>query len=98
MGLSFTVIRVSVVYALPDRREQVELEVEPGTTLRDTVERCGILARYPQLKSYSLKLGVFGKSRDPAETAANGDRIEIYRELLIDPKEARRKRALNSKS
>lgn len=80
-------IRVCVVHALPERQQVIELEVGEGTTLRQAVDLSGIRVEFP------ARFGVFGRVRDPDECVADGDRIEIYRALLIDPKQARRARA-----
>ncbi|MEK6805131.1 MAG: RnfH family protein [Pseudomonadota bacterium] len=80
-------IRVRVVRVLPERHDEIELEVRAGTTLRQAVEKSGFGGQPP------LRLGVFGRARKPDEPVKEGDRIEVYRELLIDPKDARRRRA-----
>ena len=82
-------LRVEVVFALPDRHESVEVRVPQGATLADAVAASGLAARYPG----SFKIGVYGNERDPDSPAADGDRIELYRPLAMDPKEARRLRA-----
>jgi uncharacterized protein len=86
-------LRVEVVYALPGREDAVTVSLEPGATLRDAVVASGLLQRHPELQGRMLILGVYGKLRDAGSAAASGDRVEVYRELAIDPKEARRKRA-----
>lgn len=84
---------VEVVYALPGAADAVELHVAPGTTLAQAVDASGIPDRHPELRSSVLRLGVHGAERDPKSPVRMGDRIEIYRPLLVDPKEARRRRA-----
>jgi putative ubiquitin-RnfH superfamily antitoxin RatB of RatAB toxin-antitoxin module len=84
-------VKVEVVYALPDGAEAVSLEVAPGTTLREVVAASRLLERHPDVDVE--RLGVFGEARAPDSPAADGDRIELYRPLLNDPKEVRRKRA-----
>ena len=83
-------IEVEVVYALPGREDAVTLRLPDGATLLDAVQASGVLARHPGLKA--LKLGVYGQVKHPESPARQGDRIEIYRPLAIDPKEARRQR------
>lgn len=91
-----TGIPVTVVYATPTATHERALRVPPGTTLREAVVMSGLLAQVPALSAVppdSLDLGVFNRPR-PADTAVRaGDRIEVYRPLIVDPKEARRIRA-----
>ena len=84
---------VEVVYALPGGQDAVALLVPSGTTLAQAVEESGIAARHPELRRSALRLGVYGAERDPRGEVRRGDRIEIYRPLRMDPKEARRQRA-----
>jgi putative ubiquitin-RnfH superfamily antitoxin RatB of RatAB toxin-antitoxin module len=84
-------MKVEVVYALAGRAESVTLEVAPGTTLRQAVAASGLLERHPGLDAE--RVGIFGESRAADSAASDGDRIELYRPLLHDPKEARRRRA-----
>jgi hypothetical protein len=84
---------IEVVYALPGELDAVELLVAPGTTLAEAVMVSGLAARHPELRRSPLRLGVHGAERDPRSEVRRGDRIEIYRPLRMDPKEARRQRA-----
>jgi hypothetical protein len=84
-------VKVEVVYALAGGAEVVSLDLAPGATLRDAVEASGLLERHPQIDLE--RLGVFGEARPADSPAAEGDRVEIYRPLADDPKEARRRRA-----
>lgn len=88
-------IEIEVVYAAVDRQLLLSLAVAPGTSLRTAVLASGIAAQFPELDIDSCPLGVFGKVVADAETRSvqAGDRIEIYRPLLADPKEVRRLRA-----
>ncbi len=81
-------MRITVVHALPQQQSVVVMEVEPGTTLRQAVERSGLWT-----PAAPPRVGVFGHPRALQETVGEGDRVEIYRELLKDPKTARRQRA-----
>lgn len=71
----------------------VALEVEEGTSVREAVERSGILQRYPGTRLEHGHLGVFGKGVEPDALLRDGDRVEIYRPLIADPKQVRRARA-----
>lgn len=87
---------VTVVYATPTATHERALRVPAGTTLREAVVMSGLLVQVPGLSALppqALDLGVFNRPR-PADTAVRaGDRIEVYRPLTVDPKEARRIRA-----
>jgi putative ubiquitin-RnfH superfamily antitoxin RatB of RatAB toxin-antitoxin module len=96
----FDLITVEVAYALPHRQKIVELLVEPGTTALQAVERSGIQRLFPEIDLATAKMGIFGQALGtkglglPHEHVLHpGDRVEIYRPLVSDPKEARRKRA-----
>lgn len=86
-------LRVEIVYALRDGQVLLTFEVEEGTTARLAVERSGILQRYPEVDLARAGLGVFGKVVSPETLLRDGDRVEIYRLLIADPKQARRERA-----
>ena len=86
-------IAVEVAYALPDRQMIISLEVEAGTTALQTVEISTIRQQFPELEDTELSLGVFGKKRPSDHVLRAGDRVEIYRTLIADPKEVRRQRA-----
>lgn len=89
-------LRVEVVYALPDEQALVALEVEEGTTVREAIERSGLLARFPQIELARGRLGIFGRRVPPGAPVKDRDRVEIYRPLTADPKDARRGRAQRS--
>jgi len=93
-------ISVEVAYALPHKQKIISLQVEPGTSALQAVERSGITDHFPDIDLATAKMGIFGQSLGGkgADAAAKrvlhqGDRVEIYRPLNSDPKEARRKRA-----
>ena len=81
------VLKVEVVYALPEREESARVAVRSGATVRD------VLAKYRLLHLVRGKVGIFGKVVPEDAPVADGDRVEIYRPLAVDPKEARRARA-----
>jgi putative ubiquitin-RnfH superfamily antitoxin RatB of RatAB toxin-antitoxin module len=88
-------IGVEVVYAAFDRQELLTLDVPVGTTVQAAVVASGIAQRFAGLDLAQCSLGVFGRVvNDPEQRQLHdGDRIEIYRPLLADPKEVRRLRA-----
>lgn len=85
-------ITVEVAYALPDEQVILSLEVPDNTTVEQAVKRSGILERYPQINIEKDKVGIFGKICKMDATLSHKDRIEIYRPLIADPKESRRKK------
>ena len=88
-------IRVEVAYALPDKQKIVVLEVEQGTVVREVALQANMTKFFPDLDVANAKLGIFGKAvRKPEEQEIKaGERVEIYRELTVDPKKARANRA-----
>lgn len=85
---------VEVVYGLPHRQVLLSLEVAPGATALEAVRKSGIDRYFPELDVDSAKMGIFSQIiADPtSHKLESGDRVEIYRPLIIDPKEARRRR------
>lgn len=84
---------VEVIYALPGEQLLVAVDMEEGATVRQAIERSGILQRYPQIELIQGRVGIFGKTVELGARLRNGDRVEIYRPLAADSKEARRRRA-----
>lgn len=84
-------IRVEVVLAVATGADVSSLTLPDGTTVAQAVEACGVLQRHPQ--AAGGKLGVFGKVVAGSRPLEDGDRVELYRPLAEDPKEARRRRA-----
>ncbi len=87
-------ILVEVAYALPQEQKIISLQVEEGCSIETAIDRSGILLLFPEIDLSKQKVGIFSKLKKLSEIVHEGDRIEIYRPLLIDPKEARRKRAI----
>ncbi len=85
--------KVEVVYGGAGEVRIIEQEVRKGATIREAIEQSGILAMYPEINLNENKVGIFSKQRELQDVVQAGDRIEIYRPLLIDPKAARRLRA-----
>ncbi len=91
-----TLIEIEVAYATPEEQVIVTINVLLGTTIEQAVELSGLLMRFPEISNSELKIGVFGGSCKPDQFVKQGDRVEIYRPLIHDPKEARRQRALKN--
>ena len=86
-------ITVEVVYALPQRQELVRLTLPAGSTVQQAIEASGLVQKHPDIDFAGNKVGVFGKLSKPDAPLRDRDRVEIYRPLIADPKEVRRKRA-----
>ncbi len=88
-------IKVEVVYALANEQKLIALDVLLGTTMYEAVVQSGILDVFPDIDVDVNKMGLFGKVvKNPKDyVMQEGDRVEIYRPLLIDPKQARLNRA-----
>jgi putative ubiquitin-RnfH superfamily antitoxin RatB of RatAB toxin-antitoxin module len=84
---------VEIAYALPESQVLIVIEVIPGTTAQEAIEDSGILQRFPQIDLSSQKIGIFGKVVELNRVLKSGDRVEIYRALIAEPKDARRRRA-----
>lgn len=92
-------IAVEVVYALSERQKLIGLQVPHGTTALAAVRQSRIADAFEGLDIEAAPMGIFGKAVDAAShVLAEGDRVEIYRPLLIDPKESRKARAAKVKA
>lgn len=93
-------ITIEVAYAKPDAQILLSVQVPFGTTLLESVERSGIVRQFPEINLQAATLGIFSRiEKNPASyIVQEGDRVEIYRPLLIDPKEARKARAEKAKN
>lgn len=96
-GVMSDKIKVEVCYALPEKQTLLQLEVDKNFSVGDVIERSGVLELHAEIDLNSNKVGVFSKLARLTDTLHDGDRIEIYRPLLIDPKEVRKQRALKAK-
>ena len=91
-------MKIEVAYALPDKQIIIPLQVEQGTTLEQAVLLSGIQEKFPEIDLNINKAGVFGKICKLDTPLREQDRVEIYRQLIADPKESRRKRAEKKES
>ena len=90
-------VRVEVAYAQPDRQVIIPVDLPEGATLEQAIIQARIQEQFPEIALQTAKVGVFGKLSKPSAIARAGDRIEVYRPLLADPKEVRKKRAAEGK-
>lgn len=91
-------IIVEVVYALPEEQTLLAFEIDDASTAEDVINQSGILEQYPEIDLTENKIGLFGKIIKLDQKVREKDRIEIYRPLIADPKEVRKKRAAEGKA
>jgi len=92
-------INVEVAYATPEKQLIRAVNVDAGTTIGAAIVQSGIMMDFPDLdlELEAAKVGLFGKVAAMTTVLSDGDRVEIYRPLIADPKEVRRKRAAEGK-
>ncbi|RVU33250.1 RnfH family protein [Rheinheimera riviphila] len=90
-------LSVEVAFALPERQSLLSLSVPLGVTVQQAIELSGILTSHPEIKLDVNKVGIWSRTVKLDELVKNGDRIEIYRPLIADPKDMRRRRAEKAK-
>jgi putative ubiquitin-RnfH superfamily antitoxin RatB of RatAB toxin-antitoxin module len=93
MAESTKQLQVQVCYATPERQILLDLSVPEGASVQDAIVRSGILNQAPEIDLGLSRVGIYGKLRTLDAVVRAHDRIEIYRPLVADPKESRRKRA-----
>lgn len=86
-------IQVEVAYATPLNQKIISLKIEKNSTLLEVIQRSGILLCYPEIDLTQQKVGIFSEIKKLTDIVKENDRVEIYRPLMIDPKEARKERA-----
>ncbi|MBU6420659.1 MAG: RnfH family protein [Gammaproteobacteria bacterium] len=87
------ILHVEVVYARSDVQQLAAIELGVGATAHDALRLSGLLQQFPEIELTTCKLGIFGRTIGLQHVLRDGDRVEIYRELPTDPKQARRERA-----
>ena len=90
-------INVEVVYALPTQQPLLQVRLAEGATVEDAIRASGVLDAFPEIDLAKNKVGIFSKLVKLDEKVRDKDRVEIYRPLIADPKEVRRKRAEEAK-
>lgn len=91
-------IYVEVAYATPTLQKIIKIEVPANCSIETAIDKSGILEIFPEIDLTKQKVGVFSKAKQLTDVVEEGDRIEIYRALLLDPKEARRQRATKKRA
>ena len=90
-------IMVEVAYALPEEQVIISIKVPTKFNVKQAIERSGVQKKFPSIDLSKNKVGIFGKKTTLDHLLKDRDRIEIYRSLILDPMEMRRKRAANKK-
>lgn len=90
-------VTVEVAYALPEKQELIRLKLMAGTTAGQAIVASGLLDKYPEIDLDRNRIGIYGKLVNLDAVLRDSDRVEIYRPLIADPKQARRKRAEQGK-
>ena len=91
-------INVEVIYALPTQQPLLHVHLAEGATVEDAIRASGMLDAYPEIDLAKNKIGIFSKLVKLDDPVRDRDRVEIYRPLIADPKEVRRKRAEEGKA
>ena len=91
-------IQVEVVYATPGAQPVITLDMAFGSTVKDAICQSGLLERFPRIDLDNSSVGIFGKTCALDQCLADRDRVEIYRPLVADPKEVRRRLAAEGKT
>ena len=86
-------LRIEVVYALPDAQYVLSVTLAPGATVAEALAASGIRTKYPEIDPAQPAVGIFGRRVGLDHALVQGDRVEIYRRLVADPKTSRRRRA-----
>jgi len=90
-------MNIEVVYGYTDRQALIRLELDNEATIEEAIKASGILEQFEDIDLTVNKVGVFGKLSKLNTALKDGDRVEIYRPLIADPKEVRRRRAAEGK-
>ncbi|WP_442597965.1 RnfH family protein [Parapusillimonas sp. JC17] len=91
-------IRIELVYAEPARVWLKPLALPQGSTVGDAIAASDFSSQFPDYPMQELKVGVYGQLCDTERLLSDSDRVEIYRPLVFDPMESRRRRALHRKA
>ncbi|WP_206483651.1 RnfH family protein [Thalassotalea sp. G2M2-11] len=90
-------IQVEVVYGIPSKQELLLISVDDGTTIEQAISASGILDTFPEIDLSKNKVGIWNRTAKLTDKLKDLDRIEIYRPLIADPKEVRKRRAEKAK-
>ena len=90
---SVNLFEIEVAYALPHRQFLRRFKVSSGSTVREAIVQSGVLSKFPEINLEFIKVGIFSRSVGMDAPLNSGDRVEIYRPLILSPTDARRLRA-----
>jgi putative ubiquitin-RnfH superfamily antitoxin RatB of RatAB toxin-antitoxin module len=90
-------MHIEVAYALPTKQSLVDVSINEGATVEEVIQASNLLNEYPDIDLSSTKVGIWSRVVKLRDTVKDGDRIEIYRPLIADPKEIRKRRAEKAK-
>ena len=90
-------LEIEVAYALPHWQFLRRLNMPSGSTVREAIVQSGVLSKFPEINMESIKVGIFSRPVDLGDPLNSGDRVEIYRPLILLPTDARRLRAERQK-
>ena len=89
---------IEVAYALPEVQMLVPVSLPEGATVEDAIRQSGLMDKFPEIDLAANKVGIWNKASELTAVLRDKDRVEIYRPLIADPKEVRRKRAEEGKA
>ncbi|WP_282146161.1 RnfH family protein [Alteromonas stellipolaris] len=95
--MSEGLMQIEVAYALPTKQSLVDVAIKEGATVEEVIHASNLLNEYPDIDLSSTKVGIWSRVVKLRDTVKDGDRIEIYRPLIADPKEIRKRRAEKAK-
>lgn len=90
-------LNIELIYPLPNEQILLTIKIDKPSTIAEAIEASGIRKKYPEIDLTKNKVGIFSKVCELNQSLREGDRIEIYRPLIADPKEARKKKAVIQK-
>ena len=85
--------KIEIIYATIDVQDLIELQVAESATIQECIDQSGLLNLYPEIDLKTMKVGIFSQVKSLNHIVKEGDRVEIYRPLIADPKVVRRKKA-----
>jgi len=98
LGETTTLVRLAVCYARPDHVFLEDVEVPAGTSIVQAIAASGLVRACPEVDPNTMRVGIFGKLKTLDTVVREGDRVEVYRQLTADPKQARRRRVQKTRA
>jgi len=85
-------MNIGIAYANPRDQVWMRIEVPDGSTVQQAIERSGVLARFPEIDLNKQKVGIYGRIVKLGTPLKDGDRVEIYRAIIVDPKTVKKRK------